>query len=161
MNHDESSRAVCRGVHCPIYLFRDTGAISGASPRSSAVLGICWATCASSMFIKLAGSWQERDIADSGNDRATLFLSLRTGFPLLSGLQCSSLGSVYGEQGLSFAELNVLTQQLHAVLETPNNAPFGLSQEQVTRPLAEDDCSCITLGLELSFPKTYAEGTIS
>ena len=89
-----------------------------------------------------------------------LFLSLRTGFPLESGSQCSSLGFVYGEW-LSFAELNVLIQQLHAVLETPNNALFGLSQEQVTRPLAEDACSCITLGLELSFPKMYAEGTIS
>ena len=59
------------------------------------------------LFIKLAGSWQERGIADSKKDKVASFSSLRTVFLLESGPLCSSLGIFYGEQGLSFAELNV------------------------------------------------------
>lgn len=59
-------------------------------------------------FIRLAGSWQERGIADSKKDKVASFSSLRTVFLLGSGPQCSSLGIFYGEQRLSFAELNVL-----------------------------------------------------
>lgn len=60
-----------------------------------------------------------------------LFFSLRARFLLESGPQGSSLGFIYGERGLSLAELSVLIQRLQAAPETPNRAPFGLSQEQV------------------------------
>jgi len=99
------------------------------------------------LFIKLAGSWQERGIAESRKDKVASFSSLRTVFLLESRPQCS-LGIFYGEQGLSFAELNVLIQELKAVPETPNKALFVSFWRAGYISGKDDCCSCIiTLGL--------------
>lgn len=99
------------------------------------------------LFIKLAGSWQERGIADSKKDKVASFSSLRTVFLLESGPLCSSLGIFYGEQGLSFAELNVLIQELNAVPETANKALFVSFWRAGYISGKDNCCSCITLGL--------------